>query len=113
MHTGSRLKRTPCAIMMSSHLIFFGKQALQFDDLSSHSLPIVGRMKPDRDVPVDEHVVSRDNWPFVRASSSTRVVDPASTGTLPLGKLDSFLFLYLASIDFQSQDMLLTSQSYP
>ena len=93
MHTGSRLKRTPCARMMSSHLMFFGQQTLQFDYLSSHSLPTTGRVKPDRDVPVDEHV-SQNNWPFLRALTSTKVVDLATTGMLPLCKLGSFLYLY-------------------
>ena len=87
-------ERAPCARMMSFHLILFSKQTLQFDDLSSHSLPITGRMKLDRDVPVDEHVVSQNNWPFLRASTSTKVVDLATTGMLPLCKLGSFLYLY-------------------
>ena len=74
MHAGSRLKRTSCARMMSSHLMLFSKQTLLFDYLSSHFLPTTGRMNPDRDFPVDEHVASQNNWLFVRASSSTKVV---------------------------------------
>ena len=93
MHISPRLKRTSSARMMSSHLIISGKQTLQFDYLSSHSLSTTGRMKPDRDVPLDEHA-SQNNWPFLRASISTKVVDLATTGMLPLCQLDSFLFLY-------------------